>query len=126
MGQEEQKGVNLPAWYIPEGIQSREVYTSIQQPLIQSPTFVTLTGSLSAGRYLSKPLTVKIESDDGEFLVSELKYYIHGEGTTVPEAISTFKRIFSGYLDVLSEEEGNLSSYMYEQLEYLRTMIRIE
>ena len=126
MGQEEQKSVNLPDWYIPEGIQSRDVYTSIQQPFIQSPTFVTLTGSLSAGRYLSRPLTVKIENDDGEFLVSELKYSIHGEGPTVPEAISAFKRIFSGYLDVLSEEEGNLSSYMYEQLEYLRTMIRVE
>jgi hypothetical protein len=126
MGHEEQKGVNLPGWYIPEGIQSRDVYTSTHQSFIQSPTFVTLTGFLSPGRYLSKPLTVKIENDDGEFLVSELRYYIHGEGKTVPEAIGAFKHIFSGYLDVLSEEEGNLSSYMYEQLEYLRTMIRVE
>lgn len=126
MGQEEQKGVDLPDWYIPEGIQGRDVYTSIHQSFIQSPIFVTLTGLLSAGRYLSRPLMVKIENDDGEFLVSELKYYIHGEGPTVLEAIGAFKRIFSGYLDVLSEEEGNLSSYMYEQLEYLRTMIRVE
>jgi hypothetical protein len=42
-----------------------------------------------------------------------------------PEAIQAFKRIFSGYLDVLSEEEGNLSEYMHEQLQYLRSTTRI-
>ena len=48
------------------------------------------------------------------------------EAPTLPEAIEAFKRIFSGYLDILSEEENNLSAYMHEQLEYLRSAIRIE
>lgn len=77
-------------------------------------------------RRLSHPIIVKIEDDDGEFVVSELKYHIHGVGPTIQEAIEAFKRIFSGYLDILSEEEDNLSPYMYEQLEYLRSAIRVE
>ena len=59
-------------------------------------------------------------------MVSELKYHMHGEGATEPEAIEAFKRIFSGYLDLLLEEEDNLSDYMHEQLEYLRSAIRTE
>ncbi len=74
-------------------------------------------------RWFTHPIIVKIEDDDGEFVVSELKYHIHGEGPTIPEAIEAFKRVFSEYLDMLSEEEDNLSSYMYEQLEYLRSAI---
>ena len=72
------------------------------------------------------PIIVKIEDDDGEYVVTELKYHMHGEGSTIPEAIEAFRRIFSGYLDILSEEEDNLSSYLYEQLEYLRSAIRTE
>jgi len=72
------------------------------------------------------PIIVKIEDDDGEYVVTELKYHMHGEGSTIPVAIEAFRRIFSGYLDILSEEEDNLSSYLYEQLEYLRSAIRTE
>lgn len=90
------------------------------------PVFTTLTGALTKGRWLSHPIIVKIETDYDEFVVSELKYYIHGEGPTLPEAIEAFKRIFSDYLDILSEEENNLSAYMHEQLEHLRSAIRIE
>jgi hypothetical protein len=70
--------------------------------------------------------TYPIIVDDGEYVVTELKYHMHGEGSTIPEAIEAFRRIFLGYLDILSEEEDNLSSYLYEQLEYLRSAIRTE
>jgi hypothetical protein len=90
------------------------------------PIFISVGGQLPGGRWLSHPIIVKIEDDYGEFVVSELKYHMHGEGSTIAEAIEAFKRIFSGYLDILSEEENNLSSYMYEQLEYLRSAIRTE
>lgn len=103
-----------------------DIHTPAQQALAQPPIYIPLTGQLIEGRYLSYPIMVKIEEDEGEFIVSELKYCIHGEGATVAEAIETFKRIFSGHLDVLSEEEDNLSSYMYEQLEYLRSAIKME
>lgn len=99
---------------------------SIQQSTTQSPIFVSLTGPLPEGRKFLHPITIKIEDDDEEFVVSEPRYHIHGEGPTIPEAIEAFKRIFSGYLDILSEEEGNLSSYMNEQLDYLRSVVGVE
>jgi hypothetical protein len=103
-----------------------DAHTSTQQSITAPPIFVPIAGQLSAGRWFRHPVIVKIEDDDGEFVVSELKYHIHGEGPTISEAIEAFKRIFSEYLDMLSEEEDNLSSYMHEQLEYLRSAIRTE
>jgi hypothetical protein len=103
-----------------------DAHTPSQQSFTQPPLFISIGGQLSEKRRLTHPIIVKIEDDDGEFVVSELKYHIHGEGSTIREAIDAFKRIFSGYLDILSEEENNLSSFMYEQLEYLRSAIRTE
>lgn len=88
--------------------------------------FLSVAGTLPGRRWLTCPIVVKIEDDDGEYVVTELKYHMHGEGPTIPEAIEAFRRIFSGYLDLLSEEEDNLSSYLHEQLEYLRSAIRTE
>jgi hypothetical protein len=96
--------------------------TLITRPAI----FLTIAGPLPGRRWLTYPIVIKIEDDDGEYVVTELKYHMHGEGSTIPEAIEAFRRIFSGYLDLLSEEEDNLSSYLYEQLEYLRSAIRTE
>jgi len=101
-------------------------HTSGRESDSPSPAFITLAGFLTKGRWLTHPIVVKIETDDDEFVVSELKYYIHGEGPTLSEATEAFKRIFSGYLDILSEEENNLSPYLREQLEYLRSAIRME
>jgi len=96
-----------------------------------SPTFFFLEGPLCEGRELVRPLLVEIveedreEGEDREFLVSEPKYHMHGVGKTIPDAITTFKRIFSGYLDILAEEEDCLSLNLQEQLKFLRSMIRI-
>jgi hypothetical protein len=104
--------------------------TSLREPSSNSIVFVPISGALSDGRELARPIMVKIEEEEREegeereFLVSEPKYHIHGVGATVQEAINDFKSIFSEYLDTLSEEEKNLSPYMYGQLEYLRSMIR--
>ena len=105
---------------------SQEERVSTQHSATQSPVFVSVTGQLPGGKQLLHPITIKIEDDNGEFVVSEPLYHIHGEGSSIPEAIEAFKRIFSGYLDILSEEEGNLSPYMYEQLEYLRSVVGVE
>ena len=96
--------------------------SAITRPAI----FLTIIGSLPGRRWLAYPIGLKIEDDDGEYVVTELKYHMHGEGSTISEAIEAFRRIFSGYLDLLSEEDDNLSSYLYEQLEYLRSAIRTE
>jgi hypothetical protein len=41
---------------------------------------MTLEGSLPGGRWLSTPLTVKVEEDEGEILVSEPDFFIHASG----------------------------------------------
>lgn len=100
--------------------------TLFEQSITRPTNFLSIAGSLPGRRWLTYPIVVKIKDDDGEYVVTELKYRMHGEGSTIPEAIEAFRRIFSGYLDILSEEEDNLSSYLHEQLEYLRSAIRTE
>jgi hypothetical protein len=78
----------------------------------------------SGGRQLIHPVVVWVEYDDGEFLVTEPHFYMHASGPPVPEAIEAFKRIFSGYLDVLSSDEATLGEFLCDQLEYLRSVIR--
>ena len=87
-------------------------------------TWIIEQGPLPYGRWLTNPIVVLIEDDDGEFVVSELKFYMHASGSTIAEAIEAFKRIFSGYLDVLSSEEDTLGVYLRKQLEYLQSIIR--
>ncbi len=95
------------------------------------PTFFFIKGTLCESRELVCPLLVEIveedreEGEDGEFLVGEPQYHMHGVGKTIPDAIAAFKRIFSGYLDILAEEEDCLSVNLQEQLKFLRSMIRI-
>ena len=88
------------------------------------PTVYTIDGPLPGGRYLAHPLAVLVEEDDGEFLASELHYYIHASGLTVPEAIASFKRVLSGYLDDLTSDEERLSEHLHKQLQYLRSIIK--
>src|SRR5712691_11040572 len=64
-----------------------------------------IDGPLSEGRRLAYPLKVMVEYDDGEVVVSEPHFHIHASGPTEAEAIAAFRRIFSGYLDVLSSRE---------------------
>jgi hypothetical protein len=90
-----------------------------------TPAMLTIDGPLSEGRVLSHPLAVLVEYDDGEFLVSEPYFSIHGSGSTIAEAIAAFRRIFSGYLDVLTSREETLGPQLREQLHYLRSAIRV-
>lgn len=90
----------------------------------QPPIVYMLDGLLSEGRRLAHPLAVEIEHDDGEVVVSEPHFHIHASAPTQAEAIAAFRRIFSGYLDVLTAEEKILGTHLREQLEYLRSVIR--
>ena len=98
--------------------------TSYQPSIATTPTFVSIDGALPDGRWLAQPVVVQIEDDNGEVIVCEPHFNMHASGATVQEAIDAFKRIFSGYLDVLSEDEESSGSYLHEQLEYLRSTIR--
>jgi hypothetical protein len=80
-----------------------------------------IVGSLPGEKQLVKPLVVMAEYDDGEIVVSEPRFSIHGSGATLEEAVSAFRRMFSHYFDVLTYESENLDAYMFDQLEYLRS-----
>jgi len=86
---------------------------------------MSIDGPLPEGRLLAHPIVVKIEDDDGEFLISEPHFSIHASGPTLLGTIEAFKRVFSGYLDVLSEDEEILGIALRRQLEYLRSAIRV-
>src|SRR5207248_5064794 len=92
-------------------------------PTHYAPMAYLIEGPLPEGRELNEPIVVLIEDDDEEFVVGELKFYMHASGPTISEAIEAFKRVISGYLDVLSSDEDRLGSFLQEQLEYLRSVI---
>jgi hypothetical protein len=94
------------------------------------PRLFLIEGLLPNGGWLM-PTWVKVveedieEGEEKEFVVIETKYYMHGAGETISEAADAFKRIVSQYLDGLTKRENHLSPQMREQLEYLRSVIRI-
>lgn len=87
------------------------------------PKITTLEGALPDGKRLAQPITIMIEYDDGEFIVSEPEFHIHASASTEREAINAFRRIFSGYLDVLTSREKTLGPQLRDQLNYLRSVI---
>ena len=98
--------------------------SELKQEKPTSPSVYSLDGPLPGGRYLASPLTVLIEYDDGEFIVSEPRFHMHASASTKMEALAAFRRIFSGYLDVLTSQEETLGTHLREQLQYLRSAIR--
>jgi hypothetical protein len=86
----------------------------------------TLFGSLPYGRQLANPLSVVVDYDDEteEYIVSEPCFHMHASAPTEAEAIEAFRRVFSGYLDVLTAQEEKLSPHLREQLQYLRLCIK--
>jgi predicted RNase H-like HicB family nuclease len=98
--------------------------TPYEPSIATTPIFVSIDGALPDGRWLAQPVVVQIEDDNGEIIVCEPHFNMYASGSTVQEAVEAFKRIFSGYLDVLSEDEESSGTYLHEQLEYLRSTIR--
>ncbi len=87
------------------------------------PIFRTITGALPGGRRLTRPLTVMIEYDDEEVVVSEPRFHMHASAPTEAEALNAFRRILSGYLDSLTRREKTLGLPLQDQLNYLRSVI---
>jgi hypothetical protein len=82
-----------------------------------------IVGLLPGQKRLVRPLAVIAEYDDGEFIVSEPRFSIHGSGSTLGDAVAAFRCMFSHHFDVLTSESKNLDAYMFDQLEYLRSYI---
>lgn len=85
--------------------------------------FLTITGSLPGGRYLTRPLNVKILYDDGEVIISEPHFHIHAGGTTLPATLAEFRYILTEELDNLTEDEEELGPRLQAELRYLRNLI---
>ena len=89
-----------------------------------SSTVRVIDGLLPGGRQLAHPLTLLIEYDDEEVVVSEPHFHMHSSAPTEAEAIAAFRCTFSGYLDVLTSQEEKLGTHLRDQLQYLRSAIR--
>lgn len=101
----------------------REHREQEQSEQVNHPVFRTIIGALPGGRWLIHPLTVLIEYYDDEVVVSEPRFHMHASAPTEEEALAAFRRIFSGYLDVLTKREKTLVPPLLDQLNYLRSVI---
>jgi hypothetical protein len=108
------------------GESTSSAYPMAHISIFSPPLFRTLVGALPNGRRLAHPLTVVVEYDEDEVVISEPRFHMHASASTETEALAAFRRIFSGYLDVLSAREEKLDPYLHEQLAYLRSYIKTE
>ncbi len=92
---------------------------------LELPLETALYGKLSKNKKIVDHFPITIYLDEGEYVVSEPIFHIHGAGDTLDEAISSFARIVSEIYDDLVEERDHLGKRMKEQLEYLQTKIEV-
>ena len=109
-----------------EETEQQQSGASYQFPIPIPMTSRTIIGTLPGGRWLARPLTVAIQYDDGEVIVSEPLFHIFAVASTEAEALEAFKRILSGYLDSLTRREKTLGPQLRDQLNYLRSIIVVE
>lgn len=107
-----------------EEIEHREA--SYQFPIPIPIASRTIEGTLPGGKRLAHPITVAVEYDDEEVVVSEPLFHIHAAAPTEIEALNAFKRILAGYLDSLTRREKTLGPQLRDQLNYLRSVIVVE
>jgi hypothetical protein len=101
--------------------------SSTFRPLRQHLTAITsIEGPLPGRKRLVRPVTIVIEFDDEEVVVSEPEFHMHASAPTEKEAVDAFRRIFSGYLDSLTRREKTLGPQLRDQLNYLRSIIASE
>ena len=101
---------------------TRPVLVEAPLPKVSSRVMV-IDGSLPYGRRLRGPMVVVLEDDGEEVLVSEPLFNMHAGGPTEKKAIKAFRRILSGYIDVLERRESKLGPAPKAQLAYLRSLI---
>lgn len=98
---------------------------SYQPPLLPPLTALMITGPLPGGKYLTRPLSVKIAYDDDEVIVSEPRFHIHAVGATTAEALAEFRYVLAEELDALTADEEELGPRLQLELQYLRDLIRV-
>ena len=99
---------------------------SYQPPLLPPLTALTITGPLPGGKYLTRPLSVKIAyDDDDEVIVSEPRFHIHAVGSTIAEALAELRYVLAEELDALTADEKELGPRLQLELRYLRGFIKV-
>lgn len=93
------------------------VYDTYTQPHIRM-----IEGELKDGRKLS-PISVWVSSEDGQTVVSEPLFHMHGYSATLAEALDDFRSVVVDELEALEEDEGHLSPQLQSQLQYLRSIV---
>lgn len=95
----------------------------VATPSIDYPVNSVLQGKLPKNKKIKGDLPIVIDFEDGEYIVSEPKFHIHGSGMTRDQALLAFTRILSEIYDELVEESDHLGKRMKEQFDYLQTKI---
>ena len=112
--------------YVTVSLKPADARAFYQLHISPSPIFRAITGPLPGGRRLIRPLTVMVEYDEEEVVVSEPRFHMHASAPTEAEALAAFRRILSGYLDSLTRREKTLGQQLHDQLDYLRSVIASE
>jgi len=100
--------------------------STFQQLRQHLTTITSIEGPLPGRRRLARPITIVIEFDEEEVVVSEPEFHMHASAPTEEEALIAFRRIISGYLDSLAQREKTLGPQLRDQLNYLRSVIASE
>jgi len=100
--------------------------STFQQLRQHLTTIASIEGPLPGRRQLVRPITIVIEFDDDEVVVSEPAFHMHASAPTEEEALIAFRHIISGYLDSLAQREKTLGPQLRDQLNYLRSVIASE
>ncbi len=66
---------------------------------------------------------VLVMQENGEIVVSEPRYHIHGYGATLEEAKQDFRQVLVGSFDLLQEDQQALGPLPQGQLFYLQSII---
>ena len=69
------------------------------------------------------PMRLKIERDEGAFLVSDDLTEVYGEGETPREAMDAYREALSGLRRVLTAREGELTPELKNRLAVLQSIV---
>jgi hypothetical protein len=86
-------------------------------------TMIPIGGGLPRHRRLTAELFVLAIHEDGEVVVSEPRYHIHGYGATLEEAETDFRQVLVDSYELLQEDREVLDPYLQGQLAYLQSII---
>lgn len=69
------------------------------------------------------PMRLKVERDEGAFIVSDDLTGVYGEGETQAEAMAEYRAALSGLRSVLAAHEGELTPELQHRLSVLQSIV---